>query len=85
MSLIGDRLCLNSITYNMKLNDGTLFYLGKLIKREKGYSRFHEATCLYNNVFKFDFMPESYRCDAMESWNSSNIFSELVHNDLQTK
>ena len=85
MSLIGDRLCLNSITYNMKLNDGTYFYLGKLLKREKGYSHFHEANCLYNNVFKFDFMPEIYSCTPMESWNSSNIFSEQVHNVHQTK
>ena len=85
MSLIGDNLCLNSTAYNMKLNDGTYFNLGKLLKREKGYSRFHDSTCLYNNVFKFDFMPERYSCTPMESWNSSNIFSELVHNDLQTK
>jgi len=50
MSLTGDELTLNDKSYSIKDKNGNDFNLGKLIKREKTYSPFHESYSLYNNI-----------------------------------
>ena len=87
MLLSGDKLYLHSIPYKILLNNGTYFYVGKLLKREKGYSHFFETDCLYNNIFEFEFMPNKNSCVSMDNWYYSNIFSVSIlplHNDYQT-
>ena len=57
MLLTGDQLNINSYSYSICDKNGDVFFLGKLLKREKAYSPFHEAYSLYNNVFVFEHMP----------------------------
>ena len=57
MLLTGDQLNINGDSYSIRDKTGEVFFLGKLLKREKSYSPFHEAHSLYNNVFEFEHMP----------------------------
>ena len=57
-NLTGDELTLNEKTYAIKYKDGTYFNLGKLLKREKFYSPFHESYSHYNKIFVFEKKPD---------------------------
>jgi hypothetical protein len=56
--LTGDELTINDKCYLIKYNNGCVFYLGKLLKREKSYSYFYETYSNYNNIFEFENMPD---------------------------
>lgn len=58
MSLTGNELTLNDKSYSIKDKNGNDFHLGKLLKREKAYSPFHESYSLDNNIFEFENAPD---------------------------
>jgi hypothetical protein len=55
-----DELEINSRRYYMRLTDGTVILVGKLLKREPTYSYFHQMYSTYNNNIGFEFMPKGY-------------------------
>ena len=62
-------------TYQLKERNGKTFYLGKLLNREKSYDQFHGTTALYNNVFKFQHMPDRKLLEhPINSHNNDRVF-----------
>jgi hypothetical protein len=58
-NLTGEQLELNSKSYIMKLQDGTEFFVGKLLERSKAFCYFHGSYPNYNNIFVFEYMPDN--------------------------
>ena len=80
MSLAGDELTLNDKSYSIKDKNGNDFNLGKLLKREKLYSPFHEAYSSYNNSFKFENMPDkSLVPDGVNGYYNTKMFNEVTN------
>jgi hypothetical protein len=77
MSLTGDELTLNDKSYSMKYKNGDYFYLGKLLKRGKTYSPFHDSHSLYNNIFVFENMPDKSLVLYDEYYNKK-MFDEVT-------
>jgi hypothetical protein len=75
MSLTGDELTINDKCYLIKDNNGCIFYLGKLLKREKSYSYFYETHSNYNNIFEFENMPDKKLVQNYE-FHNIKIFDE---------
>jgi len=79
MSLTGDELTLNDKSYSIKYKNGNDFNLGKLIRREKSYSPFHESYSIYNNIFVFENKPDmSLVPDSVDVFHNKKIFYETV-------
>ena len=53
--LTGDELVLDGPNYAIKSKNGEEVFLGKLLKRERGFSYFHEAFSIHNDVFVFEY------------------------------
>jgi len=78
MSLTGDELTLNDKSYLIKDKNGNDFTLGKLLKREKTYSPFHETYSLYNNFFEFENMPDKNLVPhGVNSYYNTKMFNEV--------
>jgi hypothetical protein len=79
MSLTGDELTLNDKSYSIKDKNGKDFNLGKLLKREKTYSPFHESYSLYNNVFQFENVPDKSLVPAgVNGYYNIKMFNEVT-------
>jgi hypothetical protein len=79
MSLTGDELTLNDKSYSITDKNGNEFNLGKLIKREKTYSPFHESYSSYNNIFEFENMPDkSLVPDGVNGYYNTKKFNEVT-------
>lgn len=79
MSLTGDELTLNDKSYSIKDKNGNDFNLGKLLKREKTYSPFHESYSLYNNVFEFENTPDKSLVPAgVNDYYNTKMFNEVT-------
>jgi hypothetical protein len=80
MSLKGDELTLNDKSYSIKDKNGNDFILGKLIERRKYYSPFHEAYSSYNNIFKFENMPdETLVPGGVDDYYDTPKFTEVTN------
>jgi hypothetical protein len=78
MSLTGDELTLNDKSYSIKDKNGNDFNLGKLLKREKEYSSFHETYSSYNNIFEFENMPDKSLVPAgVNGYYNIKMFDEV--------
>ena len=78
MSLTGNELTLNDKSYSIKDKNGNDFNLGKLLKREKTYSQFHESQSLYNNIFEFENMPDKSLVPAgVNGYYNTKMFNEV--------
>ena len=55
-ALTGDDLGYSK-TYSVKDSKGELFYLGKLMNRDRFFSPFHGTYSNYNNIFDFENKP----------------------------
>jgi len=76
MSLTGDQLTLHDISYSIKDRNGSDFILGKLLKREKAYSPFHESYSLNNNIFVFENMPDEHLFpNGVDGYHNTKIFT----------
>jgi hypothetical protein len=79
MSLTGDELTLNDKSYSITDKNGNEFNLGKLIKREKFYSPFHESYSSYNNIFEFENMPDkSLVPNGVTDYYKTKKFTEVT-------
>ena len=56
--LTGDMLTVNQDEYYIKTRTGEKLFLGKLLRRDRFYSPFHEAYSLYNDIFQFEVIGE---------------------------
>jgi hypothetical protein len=76
MYLTGDQLTLHDKSYSIKDKNGNDFILGKLLKRDKSYSPFHEAYSLNNNTFVFENMPdERLFPNGINGYHNTKIFT----------
>jgi hypothetical protein len=79
MSLTGDELTLNDKSYSIKDKNGNDFNLGKLLKRDKTYSPFHESYSLYNNIFEFENKPDKSLVPAgVNGYYNTKMFNEVT-------
>ena len=56
--LTGDELVIDGPNYAIRSRNDEEVFLGKLLKRERGFSYFHEAFSIHNNVFVFEHNPK---------------------------
>jgi hypothetical protein len=78
MSLTGDELTLNNKEYSIKDKNGNIFYLGKLLKREKTYSLYHEKYSINNYRFEFEKMPTKELVPAgINGYANTKMFEEI--------
>jgi len=55
--LTGDELILRGPSYAIYRPNNYCIFLGRLLKRERGYSHYQQVYSNYNNVFIFEYMP----------------------------
>lgn len=76
MALTGDELKIKGPEYCIQYPNGTRFYLGQLLYREKGYSHYYSGISPYNNIFIFEHTPQ--RTLIQEStYHRQSIFYEV--------
>jgi len=79
MSLTGDELTLNDKSYTIVDKNGNEYNLGKLVKRERFYSPFHESYSLNNNIFEFENMPDkSIVPEGVTGYYNTRKFNEVT-------
>jgi hypothetical protein len=81
MSLTGDELTVDDESYSILDKNGNAFFLGKLLKREKSFSHFHEAYSSYNNVFIFENMPDRNVVPGLQEYYDTKKFTRTKANE----
>jgi len=77
--ITGDNLTINNKCYSIKDDNGKNYYLGKLLKREKLYSKFHDAYSMYNNYFEFENMPKDKKVyQDIHNFHNEKKFTEVI-------
>ena len=79
MDLTGDELTVNDKSYAIKDKNGNNFILGKLLRRDKAYSQFHETHSLYNNSFECENMPDKISLPhGVNNYYNAKMFIEVI-------
>ena len=77
--LTWDELTVDGPSYSVQYQDGKIFILGKLTKREKFLCPFHGQRSLYNNIFKFENKPDFKEIGYNEeNFHNKAIFLEIA-------
>ena len=74
MKLNGNELQISRKKYLMQLLDGNLFYLGKLIEKNKKISLITENCDVESTIFIFENMPPANKAFNMRLWSDYRIF-----------
>jgi hypothetical protein len=73
--LTGDELILRGPSYAIYRPNNYCIFLGRLLKRERGYSHYQQVYSNYNNIFIFEHMPNG---DVL----LNNFFDYIPNKDL---